>query len=496
VVAVDVDNDGDMDFVSASSTDNKVALYINQGSQQQFTTIPLTRDSNGARILTAGDIDGDGDVDIIVASYYDHTVGWFRNNRGLGSFSNIIKITESAFNAQGVAVSDIDGDGDLDVISVSSGDNTIAWYENLGEGSFCDVKRVVTTDAVGARTVIAADFDGDGDVDLASASKDDNTIAWYKNLDSNGTFTDKIVINAMAKGAYSLVASDINTDGNVDIITASNGDNTVAVYQNLGDGKFSEAIIITSSATFVLSVTVGDFDGDGDIDVASAHYFGDSVEWHENVDGQGLTWVSHKISTTSKLAHYVFATDFDGDGDVDLATASFADNAIEIFEANSTCTSSSSDGGSALKKQRCCRLGQFWNQTRVECQPCPGGTFGMGVGMKAQCVPCQGGCNRRPSTDFVQHLPGAINAGGSLVHTCYAQAGAAAPARARARGLCGRNATSPGACSCPPGLFQDNVSTVCVPCAAPRVKPGWGKAEGMCQLPKDTLLHEIPGMYR
>ena len=175
-IAVDVDNDGDLDIVSASSTDNTVNLYMNVGSR--FLPTALTRNSKGARIVTAGDIDNDGDIDIIAASYYDNTIGWFENFDSLGSFSKLRPITTKAINAQGITTSDLDGDGDLDVISASSGDNTIAWYENLGGGRFCGVKRVISNTAAGARTVIAADLDGDGDVDLASASKDNNTIAW------------------------------------------------------------------------------------------------------------------------------------------------------------------------------------------------------------------------------------------------------------------------------------------------------------------------------
>lgn len=65
--------------------------------------------------------------------------------------------------------------------------------------------------AIGARTVVAADFNGDGAIDLASASKDDDTIAVYLNdpsADSDGRFPYKMIVSAAAKGAYSLVAVD------------------------------------------------------------------------------------------------------------------------------------------------------------------------------------------------------------------------------------------------------------------------------------------------
>lgn len=62
-------------------------------------------------------------------------------------------------------------DGDPDIASASSGDNTIAVFKNIDRGIFCEVKEVVDDNAIGARTVVAADLNGDGWLDLASASK-------------------------------------------------------------------------------------------------------------------------------------------------------------------------------------------------------------------------------------------------------------------------------------------------------------------------------------
>ena len=60
--------------------------------------------------------------------------------------------------------------GDLDLVSASSGDNTVAVYINVDRGRFCEIKRLVDTNAVGVRTVVSGDFDGDGSLDLARHS--------------------------------------------------------------------------------------------------------------------------------------------------------------------------------------------------------------------------------------------------------------------------------------------------------------------------------------
>ena len=70
-------------------------------------------------------------------------------------------ITTATDGAESVYATDLDGDGDMDVLSASSGDDKIAWYENLGSGNF-GPQQVITTAADGATSVYAADLDGDG----------------------------------------------------------------------------------------------------------------------------------------------------------------------------------------------------------------------------------------------------------------------------------------------------------------------------------------------
>ena len=89
---------------------------------------------------------------------------------------------------------DVDGDGDVDVLSASLSpslrDGQIAWYENTdGQGTFGEQQVIATEDA---SSVQAADMDGDGDVDVLSGSL--GTIAWYENTDGQGTFGDQQVI--------------------------------------------------------------------------------------------------------------------------------------------------------------------------------------------------------------------------------------------------------------------------------------------------------------
>ena len=73
---------------------------------------------------------------------------------------------------------DMDGDGDVDALSASPNDDTVAWYENVDGSGNTWSAHTITTSANGARSVFAIDLDRDGDVDVLSASQNDDTIAW------------------------------------------------------------------------------------------------------------------------------------------------------------------------------------------------------------------------------------------------------------------------------------------------------------------------------
>ena len=129
--------------------------------------------------MAVADIDGDGDLDIIASAFYDNAVYWYRND-GAQNFTKVT-VTTTAAGAMSVAVADIDGDGHLDIVSASFDDSTIAWYKNSGGASPTFTKNVISTTANGARFVAVADLDGDGNIDVVSASYNDNKIAWYQN---------------------------------------------------------------------------------------------------------------------------------------------------------------------------------------------------------------------------------------------------------------------------------------------------------------------------
>ena len=345
----------------------------------------ITTSATGANSVFACDIDGDGDFDVLSASQADDKIAWYENTDGNGTFGEQQIISNIAVGAMSVYACDIDGDGDIDVLSASSSaynDGQIAWYENTdGEGTF-GPEQIITSLLNYARSVYACDIDGDGDNDVLSASFNDSKIAWYENTDGNGTFGEQQIIGYISH-AISVYACDINNDGNNDVLASSHGDNEIVWYQYIGDGTFGEKQVITTlagNATWVyacdidgdddndvlsacwdngkiawyenlddgafgeeqiittdpisgkLSVYACDLDNDGDNDVLSTDYHYDQIAWYENTDGEGAFGEEQIITTLADYAYSVYACDIDGDGDNDVLSASYGDNKIAWYK--------------------------------------------------------------------------------------------------------------------------------------------------------------------
>ncbi|WP_436514593.1 FG-GAP-like repeat-containing protein [Ekhidna sp. To15] len=331
VYAADIDGDGDMDVLSASQYNDRITWFENDGNglNPTFTTHDISTTANGAFDVYAADVDGDGDMDVLSASLIDDRIAWYEND-GNESFTTH-DISTTADGVRGVYAADIDGDGDMDVLSASFIDDRIAWYENDGNESF--ITHDISTTADAASSVYAADIDGDGDMDVLSASQTDDRITWFEN-DGNGlnpTFTTHD-ISTTANGAFDVYAADVDGDGDMDVLSASLGDDRIAWYENDGSESFTTHDISTT-ADGAYSVHAVDVDGDGDMDVLSASQYNDRITWFEN-DGNGLnpTFTTHDISTTANGAFDVYAADVDGDGDMDVLSASFYSDRIDWYK--------------------------------------------------------------------------------------------------------------------------------------------------------------------
>ena len=178
-------------------------------------------------------------------------------------------------------------DGRLDLMSASAEDNTVAWFENKGGAGLSWALRVLTRAMDGARHIYAADLDGDGDMDIIAGAERNNTIAWYENKRGNPTTFVEHILSNTATGIHAIVAGDADHDGDMDVFAALESGERVMWYENNGarTPSFQEHTIATNFR-IAHSISVSDLDSDGDLDVIATSRAGGQVAWFENVGGQ------------------------------------------------------------------------------------------------------------------------------------------------------------------------------------------------------------------
>lgn len=269
----DLNNNGNKDFLLSNS--NFIYWYNNDGSGN-FTKTTISSDVSGVRQISVIDMDENGNIDFVIAQGGTNSVMWFQNN-GSQSFAQNI-VGENIFgSASFIFTDDIDNDGDYDIISCSSGDNTISWFENDGQESFYEHQ--VQNKSFGASDVYGADVDGDNDIDIVSASRYDYKISWIENF-NNDVYTEHVI--GKIDYATAVFAIDMDNDNDIDVLGAGQ---YMAWYENDGNNYFTEHIV-TLNTSSIETVHAIDFDGDNDVDIITDPL---GIFWYENDGSQNFT---------------------------------------------------------------------------------------------------------------------------------------------------------------------------------------------------------------
>ena len=218
--------------IAASQADDTVEVHFaNGGAFDTTVTLSTTADEVGA--VSAVDLDSDGDNDVLSAAEFGH-VTWYENS-GNNAFAPGKNITTSAVGADAVAAADMDGDGDVDVVSNQVQNDLLVWYENDGDENF--TARTIQSGVGVVKSVFLADFDGANGVDVLSGSTT-GSVRLHLNA-GGGAFAAPRTVGT-ADDVRSVVAEDLDADGDLDVLSASVGDDTVAWYRNDGDENFAK----------------------------------------------------------------------------------------------------------------------------------------------------------------------------------------------------------------------------------------------------------------
>ena len=256
--AEDIDGDGQMDVVAACYGSNSIELYTNNGDWT-FSNTRISSSAQGAWGVFAADVNEDGLVDVLSASSIDGKVVW-HENKGDGSFISRT-LTAQADGASSVTAADINGDGKMDIISASQNDGKIIYFENKGGGIF-QTNIVSVADLVGASDVTAADVNNDGKLDIIACAHEKNLIVYFRN-NGDGSF-DQILVASDFDGPWMAYPADINGDGYIDIVSASyfNPNSRISYFENIDGGESFREVVVKKDVSGAASVAVADINGD------------------------------------------------------------------------------------------------------------------------------------------------------------------------------------------------------------------------------------------
>ncbi|MCD4683190.1 MAG: VCBS repeat-containing protein, partial [Bacteroidales bacterium] len=210
IFVADINNDGNEDIISAALDAGTIAWWENQPGDSITWQKQIVDDNFiGAIYVSAYDVDSDSLTDILGAAYDGKEIAWWHNDGG-NPIQWTKQIIESNFtDAHEIMAYDVDKDNDMDILGVSAGLNTIAWFENDGNYPVQWTKHIVDSSFAGARSVDAGDLDGDGDVDLAGAALSDNEVAWWRNDGGSPIEWTKFTINSTFTYSHKVHIADI-----------------------------------------------------------------------------------------------------------------------------------------------------------------------------------------------------------------------------------------------------------------------------------------------
>ena len=280
--------------------------------------------------LAPADINGDNAIDLVVSYFDDGIVGWYRN-LGSGNFASMQLINSGPIGVNnGVVAADLDGDSDNDIVLGIGNGSGLYWYENTdGNGSSWE-EHIIDLGIAEARIQDVGDIDGDGDIDiLTNGSNGGTRISWYENTDGMGTFGNQTAIDVT--GAYEIAVYLVDMDGDDDLDTVSSKGDLVVWRENLdGLGNFGPTQIISSEVLLTYDVFYGDINHDSFIDVLSASTNDNKVAWYKSIDGMGSFEPQEIIDPNLPKPRTITAADLDGDTDLDVLSASLIVGVYEL----------------------------------------------------------------------------------------------------------------------------------------------------------------------
>ncbi|UCG60424.1 MAG: VCBS repeat-containing protein [Candidatus Zixiibacteriota bacterium] len=349
--SADFDGDGhpdlavthqDWDLLPVMDPNSGVSILLNNGDGTFASAVEYAI-GDCPTVVCSGDFDHDGDIDLAASmtmwdeNKKDSLRIW--DNDGNGVFTLMASYESTLKSSRDICAADFNGDTYDDLAMAGYANDTVCIFLNDGAGAFTLDTSFTAGESI--MRLCASDLNSDGNCDLAVTSTWDpaNSI-WIFTNDGSADFTLENQIGGGYAGFSGICASDINDDGDKDLVLADQSIDMVTVFDNYGDATFAD-MVFYPVLTMPYSISMADFDSDGYDDVAVTCHTHDTVSILIN-DGDGGFTLDSKYEVCTRPI-FLNSEDYDGDGKVDLAVVNTASNDVAILMNTTVLTAIGED---------------------------------------------------------------------------------------------------------------------------------------------------------
>ena len=337
IEAVDINADDRIDLLTSNRLGNTISVLLGNGDGTFADHVEYPTALNPVS-LTVSDLNGDGNLDVVTANDTSTDNLSILLGNGDGSFGNHADITVEGASLESVVAAELDGDAIPDLVA-TGGYDTLAVLIGRGDGTFVDEVNY-PYDGFGGGTLpppnthlALADFDIDGDLDVAVVQQGRDSVTVFAN-DGNGVLAVSDTVDVVA-GPNSIAVGDFNLDGRLDLGVLGNVSSTVVALLGNGDGTFvplpvtPEDVPVGDGPRSVIAVDVNQ---DGHADVVTANMFADSISVLLGT-GDGTLGPPTDIPVGNG-SRFLATDDFNGDNIADIAVTNYLENTVAMLIGN------------------------------------------------------------------------------------------------------------------------------------------------------------------
>lgn len=288
---LDIDGDGDMDWVGSEANNSPFWLENPGDGSGAWAARIIDHEIRGIHCILKADVDNDGREDLIINNFFPDgplgdSVAWFSIPKNVKAAPHWDRHVFADRTARGgshyFGFGDLDGDGWGEIAIGAKGapfedGNWFAYWKNPGAGGVKGAweKTLIADNQLAATNILPGDLNGDGKMDFLASRGHSAGVIWFE-----GPEWKEHLIDAEIKSPHALALADFNGDGHLDGAACGFESQRVSVYYNDGKGQFTRVDLDEAQESYDLRAV--DMDGDGDLDLLNAGRSSGNVVWYEN----------------------------------------------------------------------------------------------------------------------------------------------------------------------------------------------------------------------